>query len=147
MADIVVFISPDFTDADKEKIAESMRTHKIETTTDPNVATAILEPSLKKTTPKTVGMVLENAPKNLTLADIAQIVVDQTRGEIFELKQHMEHMEYIKNVVIPEVSAAQTVLPKKSHHNKLRSYGPQKQQFRNTNNIRNRKIFNNLRHK
>ncbi len=147
MADIVVFISPDFTDADKEKIAESMRIHEIETTTDPNIATAILKPSLKKTTTKTIGMVLENAPQNLTLADIAQIVIDQTRGEIFELKQHMDYMEHMNNVIIPEVSAAQTVLPKKSHHNKLRTYGPQKQQFRNTNNIRNRKIFNNLRHK
>ena len=147
MSNIVVYISPNFTDADKEKIAESMRTHEIETTTDPNIATAILEPSLKKTTPKTIGMVLENAPQNLTLADIAQIVVEQTRGEIFELKQHMEQMEYIKNVVIPEVSATQTALPKKSHHNKLRTYESQKQQFRNTNNIRNRKIFNNLRHK
>lgn len=147
MADIVVFISPDFTDADKEKIAESMRIHEIETTTDPNVATAILEPSLKKTTPKTIGMVLENAPQNLTLADIAQIVVDQTRGEIFELKQHMDYMEHMNNVIIPEVLPTPPVLPKKSHHNKLRTYGTPKQQFTNANNIRNRKIFNNLRHK
>jgi len=147
MSDIVVFISPKFTDADKEKIAESMRTHKIKTTTDPNVATAILEPSLKKTTPKTIGMVLENAPQNLTVADIAQIVVEQTRGEIFELKQHMEQMEYIKNMIIPEVLPTPPVPSKKSHHKNWPAHNAAKQQFRNTNNIRNRKIFNNLRHK
>ncbi len=147
MSDIIVFISPKFTDADKEKIAESMRIHEIETTTDPNVATAILEPSLKKTTPKTIGMVLENAPQNLTLADIAQIVIDQTRGEIFEIKQHMEHMEYIKNVVIPEVSAAQTALPKKSYHKKTHTYDASKKQFNYINKIRNKTVFNRTKHK
>ena len=43
---IVVFISPKFNDADKEKIAESMRIHKITTTNDKNLATVILEPNL-----------------------------------------------------------------------------------------------------
>ena len=147
MSDIIVFISPKFTDADKEKIAESMRIHEIEITTDPNIATAILEPSLKKTTPKTIGMVLENAPKNLTLADIAQILVEQTRGEIFELKQHMEQMEYIKNVVIPEVSAAQTALPKKSYHKKTHTYDTSKKQFNYINKIRNKTVFNRTKHK
>lgn len=147
MSDIIVFISPDFTDADKEKIAESMRIHEIETTTDPNVATAILEPSLKKTTPKTICMVLENAPKNLTLADIAQTLVNQTRSEIFELKQHMNYMEHMNNVIIPEVLPAPPVLPKKSHHNKLRTYSTPTQQFKNAKNIRTRTIRNNLRHK
>jgi len=158
MYDIVVFISPKFTVDDKQKIAELMRTHEIETTTDPNVATAILEPSLKKTTPKTIGMVLENAPQNLTLADIAQIVVEQTRGEIFELKQHMEQMEYIKNfelkqpeyiknMVIPEVSAAQTALPKKSYHKKTHTYDTSKKQFNYINKIRNKTVFNRTRHK
>ena len=143
MSDIIVFISPKFTDADKEKIAESMRIHEIEITTDPNIATAILEPSLKKTTPKTIGMVLENAPKNLTLADIAQILVEQTRGEIFELKQP----EYIKNVVIPEVSAAQTALPKKSYHKKTHTYDTSKKQFNYINKIRNKTVFNRTKHK
>ena len=143
MSDIIVFISPKFTDADKEKIAESMRIHEIEITTDPNIATAILEPSLKKTTPKTIGMVLENAPQNLTVADIAQILVEQTRGEIFELKQP----EYIKNVVIPEVSAAQTALPKKSYHKKTHTYDTSKKQFNYINKIRNKTVFNRTKHK
>jgi len=147
MANIVAFISPNFPDADREKIAEAMHTHEIEITTDQNIATVILEPGLKKTTPKTIPMALDSAPHNLTVAAIAQMVVDQTRGEIFELKQLMEHEEYMKNVVIPEVLPAPPVLPQKSHHNKLRTYSTPKQQFKNAKNIRTRTIRNNIRHK
>ena len=136
MSDIVVFISKNFTDADKEKIAESMRIHKIETTTDKHIATVILEPNLKKTTQKTIPMALDSAPKNLTLADIAQIVIDETHGEIFKLKE-----SFIPCISVP------TITHKKSHHKKLRTYDATQKQFRTTKNIRKVKIFNNLRHK
>ncbi|MBR6838805.1 MAG: hypothetical protein IKM94_04545 [Alphaproteobacteria bacterium] len=138
MSDIIVFISPKFTDADKEKIAESMRIHKIKTTTDPNIATAILEPSLKKTTPKTIGMVLENAPQNLTLADIAQIVIDQPQGQIFKLREDL-----MAN--IPEVIYDPT--PNKSHHHKNTYPKQSLSRFKSVNNIRNNKFFTRTKHK
>lgn len=140
MSNIIVFISPKFTDADKEKIAESMRIHEIEITTDPNIATAILEPSLKKTTPKTIGMVLENAPQNLTLADIAQIVIDQTQGQIFKIfKLREDFMANIPVIYDP--------MPNKSHHHKNTYPKQSLSRFKSVNNIRNNKFFTRTKHK
>lgn len=141
MADIVVFISPKFTNSDKEKIAESMRIHKIKTTNDLHCATVILEPTLQKTTPHCVSMVMESAPQNLTLTEIAEKIISETQTQLFQLKEN------IFSATSPSVIDMPITLPQKSHHKKTHTYDTSKTRFNYINTIRNKTVFNRTKHK
>ncbi len=144
MSDIIVFISPKFKDCDLQKIAESMRIHKITTTDDIRNATVVLEPVLYDTQsePKNTSIIIATEPNKptATLADIAEKIVDETRGQIFKLKENLMSD-------IPEVIAASMVLPKKSHHRKNMYPKQSLYNFKSINNIRNNRIFNRTNHK
>lgn len=140
MSNIVVYISPKFTDSDKEKIAESMRIHKIQTTNDLHCATVILEPNLQKTNPHSVTMAMESAPHNLTLAEIAEKIISETQKQIFRLKENLSDS-------LPTVIDTPIILPKKSYHKKTHTYNTSKKQFNYINKIRNKTILNRTRHK
>ena len=140
MADIVVFISPKFTNSDKEKIAESMRIHEIKTTDDRRNATVVLEPVLYDKQSEHQSIVIATDPKKptATLADIAEKIVDETRGQIFKLKEDL-----MAN--IPEVIYAP--MPNKSHHHKNTYPKQSLSRFKSVNNIRNNKFFTRTKHK
>lgn len=140
MSDIIVFISPKFTDADKEKIAESMRIHEIETTNDRRNATVVLEPVLYDKQSEHQSIVIATDPKKTTttLADIAEKLVDETRGRVFKLREDL-----MAN--IPEVIYAPT--PNKSHHHKNTYPKQSLSRFKSVNNIRNNKFFTRTKHK
>ena len=142
MSDIVVFISPKFTVDDKQKIAELMRMREIKTTDDRRNATVVLEPVLYDKQSEHQSIVIATDPKKptATLADIAEKIVDETRGQIFKLKENLMSD-------IPEVIAASMVLPKKSHHRKNTYPKQSLSNFKSINNIRNNRIFNRTNHK
>jgi len=142
MPDIVVFISQKFTDADKEKIAEFMRTHEIKTTTDIRDATVVLEPVTHNTNSKPLSVIIATEPTKpiSTLADIAEQLVADTQGQLSKLREEI-------NITIPEIVTTPMTLPKKSHHHK-KTYPKQSlAQFNSINSIRNNKIFNRIKHK
>lgn len=142
MPDIVVFISQKFTDADKEKIAGSMRTHEIKTTTDIRNATVILEPVTHNTNSKSLSVIIATEPTKpvSTLADIAEQLVNDTQGQLSKLQEDI-------NITIPDIIVTPMTLPKKSHHRK-KTYPKQSlSKFNSINSIRNNKIFNRIKHK
>lgn len=140
MYDIVVFISPKFTVDDKQKIAELMRMREIKTTDDRRNATVVLEPVLYDKQSEHQSIVIATDPKKTTatLADIAEKLVDETRGQIFKLKEDL-----MAN--IPEVIYAP--MPNKSHHHKNTYPKQSLSRFKTVNNIRNNKFFTRTRHK
>ena len=143
MSDIVVFISQKFTDSDREKIAELMRIREIKTTNDRRNATVVLEPVVYDRQSEDLSIVIATEPNKptTTLADIADMLVDETRGQIFKLKEDL----IMAN--IPEIIYQSMTLPKKSYHRKKAYQKQSLSKFNSINNMRNNKFFTRTTHK
>ncbi|MBO4672140.1 MAG: hypothetical protein J5608_00615 [Alphaproteobacteria bacterium] len=134
MSDMVVFISSKLNSADKEKIADLMRTHKIKITTDINNATVIIEPTVHNTNDQKLVIAITN--KTIaTLEDIAEQLVAEIQGQLFQLKQNI-------SMNIPDIIDAPVIISKKSHHHKQHLIKQSQHRFNEVKHIHNNKIFN-----
>jgi hypothetical protein len=142
MADIVVFISSKFSDTDAQKIAELMRIREIQTTNNRRNATVVLEPVIYDRQSEDLSIVIATEPNKptTTLADIAEKLITETHGRIFQLREDL-----MAN--IPEVIIEPMILPKKSHHRKQTYQKQSLSRFNSINNIRNNRIYTRTKHK
>ncbi len=74
---IIAYISPDIESQMREKIAEVLRKRMIQTTDDIKKATVVIHTTQQVPSP------------GITLAEIAEKLVEQTKTELFQLKEQL----------------------------------------------------------
>lgn len=112
---IIAYISPDIESQMREKIAEVLRKRMIQTTDDIKKATVVIH-----TTQQVPG-------PGITLAEIAEKLVEQTKTELFQLKEQLELG------FIPPVVNEQPILytkPKNKHNPFVQNYVKQYKQIK-----------------
>ena len=107
---IIAYISPDIESQMREKITEVLRMRMIQTTDDIEHATVVIHSAQQMPGP------------GVTLAELAEKIVEQTRTEIFELKEQLDKS------LIPPVVNEQPVLTKKQHTKNIQNYVKQYKQ-------------------
>jgi len=124
---IIAYISPDIESQQHERIAEMLRMRMIQTTDNVHCATVIIEPK-----------------KNVTVADIVEILVEQSRQDLDKMTeqiiaQHMHDLEQHAVVVERQVE------PKNKHSKFIQPRNLTK--FNNIKQMQKRAIFNRTRNK
>lgn len=125
---IIAYISPEIESQQRERIAEMLRMRMIQTTDNIHCATVIIEPR-----------------KNVTVADIAEILIEQTQQDLDEMTKQIiaQHMHDLEQ---DAAAVGQQVEPKKNKHSKF--IQPRNlTKFNNIKQMQKRAMFNRTRNK
>lgn len=125
---IIAYISPEIESQQRERIAETLRMRMIQTTDNIHCATVIIEPK-----------------KNVTIANIAEILIEQTQQDLDEMTKQIiaQHMHDLGQHA---AAVEQQVEPKKNKHSKF--IQPRNlTKFNNIKQMQKRAIFNRTRNK
>ena len=126
---IIAYISPDIESQQRERIVEMLRMRMIQTTDDIHCASVIIEPR-----------------KNMTIADIAEKLVERTVQEVNELATIMKE-EMMSNLPIPIIEQQFELIESKAYKQTKFIHPHNLKKFNAIKQIQKQTLFNRTKHK